>query len=103
MAHAVTQMLRTVYMPNEHADLLVLTLESLRIQLQDQERMCDQKARMMAEMRHTRALEHKKRMLVTKDLIKMLKKSVRVMKNKSMERNRDILVLQQGLQEYGNS
>jgi hypothetical protein len=62
---AAKQMLRTVYMPNEHADLLVLTMESLALQLEGQEGMARQKGAMMLEMRNTRAIEHKKRMLVS--------------------------------------
>lgn len=94
---AATQMLRTVYMPNEHADLLVLTMESLSMQLEDQEKMCHQKARLMSEMRHTRSLEHRKRVLVNKDAIRTLKKSVRAVKTKAVERHKDITTLQKTL------
>jgi len=88
------QMLRTVYLPNEHSDLLVLLMESLKTQLEDQEKMLEQKARMMADMMHTRALEHKKRVVMQKDNIKHLKRALRQMHNQCTERNQEILLVQ---------
>jgi hypothetical protein len=95
---AATQRLRTIYLPNEHSDLLVLSMESMALQLEDQEGMCDQKARLMLELRHTRALEHKKRQVAVKDSIKLLKKNVRVLRKKVMDRQQQVLVMRQGLQ-----
>jgi len=56
-AEGTTRLLRTVYMPNENVDTLLLTIESLRAQLEEQERLSRERIAALLEDRRLRIAE----------------------------------------------
>lgn len=62
-----TRVLRTVYMPNEQVDALLLTVESLRTQLQQQEQLGRERVAALLEDRRLRLAEERARRAAESD------------------------------------